>query len=201
MQTTWKKRILQILLLLSLTAFACWFALKDDCAEVLYNIFHISWYWIVLIAVLGTAYYLLQGIVLYRIAKPYKTDIRIWDGIHNAYIAAFFNGVTPLGGGQVAQTYAFRKLDMQYSDIASVLWKDFFLYQSTVLFYVSILLLTRFSYAMEHFQIYFFSGAAWLCHQSLCHTDFMDDGQISKAVCENQPWNCQCRLSFSYCEE
>ena len=30
---------------------------------------------------------------------------------------------------------------------------------------------------------------------------FMDDGQISKAVCENQPWNCQCRLSFSYCEE
>ena len=33
---------------------------------------------------------------------------------------------------------------------------DFFLYQSTVLFYVSILLLTRFSYAMEHFQIYFF---------------------------------------------
>ena len=45
---------------------------------------------------------------------------------------------------------------MQYSDIASVLWKDFFLYQSTVLFYVSILLLTRFSYAMEHFQIYFF---------------------------------------------
>lgn len=153
MQTTWKKRILQILLLLSLTAFACWFALKDDCAEVLYNISHISWYWIVLIAVLGTAYYLLQGIVLYRIAKPYKTDIRIWDGIHNAYIAAFFNGVTPLGGGQVAQTYAFRKLDMQYSDIASVLWKDFFLYQSTVLFYVSILLLTRFPYAMEHFQI------------------------------------------------
>ena len=56
----------------------------------------------------------------------------------------------------MAQTYAFRKLDMQYSDIASVLWKDFFLYQSTVLFYVSILLLTRFSYAMEHFQIYFF---------------------------------------------
>lgn len=72
---------------------------------------------------------------------------------------SFFNGVTPLGGGQVAQTYAFRKLDMQYSDIASVLWKDFFLYQSTVLFYVSILLLTRFSYAMEHFQIYFF----WCC--------------------------------------
>lgn len=89
MQTTWKKRILQILLLLSLTAFACWFALKDDCAEVLYNISHIPWYWMLGIAALGTAYYLLQGIVLYRIAKPYKADIRIWDGIHNAYIAAF----------------------------------------------------------------------------------------------------------------
>lgn len=156
MQTTLRKRILQILLLLSLTAFACWFALKDDCEEVLYNISHISWYWIVVLIGLGTLYYLLQGIVLYRIARPYKADIRIRDGIHNAYIAAFFNGVTPLGGGQVAQTYAFRKLHLQYSDIASILWKDFFLYQSTVLVYVSVLLLLRFTYAIKHFQFYFF---------------------------------------------
>lgn len=105
---------------------------------------------------MGTLYYLLQGIVLYRIARPYKADIRIRDGIHNAYIAAFFNGVTPLGGGQVAQTYAFRKLHLQYSDIASILWKDFFLYQSTVLVYVSVLLLLRFTYALKHFQFYFF---------------------------------------------
>ena len=150
MQTTLRKRILQILLLLSLTA------LKDDCEEVLYNISHISWYWIVVLIGLGTLYYLLQGIVLYRIARPYKVDIRIRDGIHNAYIAAFFNGVTPLGGGQVAQTYAFRKLHLQYSDIASILWKDFFLYQSTVLVYVSVLLLLRFTYALKHFQFYFF---------------------------------------------
>ena len=93
MQTTWKKRILQILLLLSLTAFACWFALKDDCAEVLYNISHISWYWIVLIAVLGTAYYLLQGIVLYRIATVSYTHLDVYKRQplyhgHSEYIAA-----------------------------------------------------------------------------------------------------------------
>lgn len=148
------KQILQMLLLLALTAFALWFALKEDRAEVIYNITHISWYWLFLLAIAGVAYYFIQGIILYRIAHRYDSTIRIWDGIHNAFIAAFFNGVTPLGGGQVAQTYAFRKLHLKYSDIASILWKDFFLYQSTVLGLVTVLLITQFSYAMNHFQLY-----------------------------------------------
>lgn len=156
MQTTIKKNVLQGLLLISLTCFALWFALKDDCEEVLYNIANMKWYWIVLVVALGCLYYLIQGIILYRIARPYNCDIQMRDGIHNAYIAAFFNGVTPLGGGQVAQTYAFRKLGMQYSDIASILWKDFFLYQSTVLVYVGALLIVRCSYALQHFSFYFF---------------------------------------------
>lgn len=150
-----KKNILQILLLLALTAFALWFALKDDYQEVLRNVTHVSWVWLCIIAALGILYYLIQGIILYMIAKPYKKDLKIWDGIHNAYIAAFFNGVTPLGGGQVAQTYAFRKLGFEYSDIASILWKDFLLFQSTVLFYVTILIITRFQFAIHEFQAYF----------------------------------------------
>mgnify|MGYP002546796884 CR=1 FL=1 len=156
MQTTLKKQILHISLILSLTAFAIWFALKDDYYSVWSYLSHMSIYWMIGIALLGVAYYSIQGLILFRIAYPYKKDISIWDGIHNAYIAAFFNGVTPLGGGQVAQTYAFRKLAIPYQDIASILWKDFFLYQSTVLLYVLILLLIRFSYAISHLQIYFF---------------------------------------------
>lgn len=150
-----KKNIFHVVLLLTLTAFALWFALKDDYREVLHNITHVSWLWLLIIAGLGILYYLIQGIIIYMIAKPYKKDLKIWDGIHNAYIAAFFNGVTPLGGGQVAQTYAFRKLGFEYSDIASILWKDFLLFQSTVLVYVTVLIVSRLQFALQEFHAYF----------------------------------------------
>ena len=156
MQTALKKQIFHILLIISLTIFAIWFALKDDYRSVWAYLSHMSVYWMMGLALLGIMYYSMQGFIIYRLALPYKKDIRIWDGVHNAYIAAFFNGVTPLGGGQVAQTYAFRKLAIPYQNIASILWKDFFLYQSTVLVYVFILLCMRFSYALSHLQFYFF---------------------------------------------
>ena len=149
-----RKHVLQVALLLALTAFALWFALKDDYQDVLRTITGVSISGLIVIAVLGILYYVIQGYVLYMIAKPYKKDIRIRDGMNNSYIAAFFNGVTPLGGGQVAQTYAFRRIGMEYSDIASILWKDFFLYQSTVVVYVVALFLLRFSYAFEKFHAY-----------------------------------------------
>lgn len=148
------KNIFQVVVLLALTGFALWFALKDDYREVLHNVASVSWIWLLLIATLGILYYLIQGSIIYMIAKPYKKDLKIRDGIHNAYIAAFFNGVTPLGGGQVAQTYAFRKLGFAYSDIASILWKDFLLFQSTVLIYVTILIVSRLQFALHEFHAY-----------------------------------------------
>ena len=151
MQKPLSKRILNALLLLSLTIFAFWFALKDDYQLVLRQISKISWVWLVFILALGILYYILQGIVLYLIGRTYKKDMRVQDGIDNAFIAAFFNGVTPLGGGQVAQTYAFRKLRMKYHDIASTLWMDFFIFQSVVLIYAGLLIIFKFTFALEMF--------------------------------------------------
>ncbi|MXQ72702.1 flippase-like domain-containing protein [Clostridiaceae bacterium DONG20-135] len=151
MNQSLKKRIFNIILLLALTAFALWFALKDDYQDVLNNLKHLPLRWLLLILALGILYYVLQGIALYLIGHTYKKDLHIIDGIDNAYIAAFFNGVTPLGGGQVAQTYAFRKLHMKYADIASILWMDFFIFQSVVLLYAGFFIIFRFSYAMNHF--------------------------------------------------
>lgn len=156
MKSRLKKNILQAVLLLALTAFAIWFALKDDYQEVLRNIKQVSIRWLLLILVLGVIYYVLQGYVLYLVARKYKKDIRIRDGLHNAFIAAFFNGVTPLGGGQVSQTYAFRKIGISYTNIASILWIDFFLYQSVVVVYVLTFLILKFAYALQTFHTYFF---------------------------------------------
>lgn len=149
------KVIGQILLLAFLTAFALWFALRENGAAIILQIQRLSILWILCIVVLGILYYVIQGYILYMIAKKYNEKIQIKDGVCNAYVAAFFNGVTPLGGGQIAQTYAFRKLKMSYGDIASVLWKDFFLYQSVIVTYASILLILGIFMVMPNIFFYY----------------------------------------------
>ncbi len=154
MKNTLLKNILQIVLLLGLITFAFWFALKDNVHAILNLLLKASFPYVILLVLMGISYYLLQGYLLSYTARRYDKNIRIADGVENAYVAAFFNGVTPLGGGQVAQTYAFRKLGISYSNIASILWKDFFLYQSVVVVFASILILTNLSYAFATFPTF-----------------------------------------------
>ncbi|MEG1526357.1 MAG: lysylphosphatidylglycerol synthase transmembrane domain-containing protein [Erysipelotrichaceae bacterium] len=150
-----KKNIARTILLLSLIIFAFWFALKDDVQSVLNQISHMSLNWLLMVGFLGILYYLIQGFILFLIARKYNENIQFKDGIKNAYIAAFFNGVTPMGGGQVAQTYAFRKAKLKYRDIASILWTDFFMYQCVMLTYVFLIILFRFTYIVDTFPEYF----------------------------------------------
>lgn len=155
-KTSLKKTLGNIVLLIALTTFALWFALKDDYAQVIANIKQLSIPFGILIIALGIIYYVLQGYILKEIAKKYKKNIRLLDGIDNAYIAAFFNGVTPLGGGQVAQAYAFHKIGMRMRDVASVLWIDFFIYQSVTITYAAVLLFCNFAFAFSTFHAFFY---------------------------------------------
>lgn len=151
MKNTWIKNLFHAVLLLALIAFAFWFALKDDMQEVLNNITHVSVFWLVIMLMLGMLYYVLQGFMLFRIARKYDEKITWKAGIENAFAGAFFNGVTPLGGGQIAQTYVFHKQGISYSHIASILWKDFFLYQCVVVGFAFILLMCNIPYTFSTF--------------------------------------------------
>ena len=154
MKSTLWKNLLQIMLLIALISFAFWFALKENVHDIMRLLAHASIPYIIVLVLMGIAYYVIQGYLLSYIAKRYAPSIRIIDGVENAYVAAFFNGVTPLGGGQVAQTYAFHKLNLNFSDIASILWKDFFLYQSVVVGFASFLIFTNLSYAFSTFPTF-----------------------------------------------
>lgn len=104
---------------------------------------------------MGIIYYAIQGAILAYVARKYKPDIRLRDGIENAYVAAFFNGVTPLGGGQVAQSYVFRKMGIDFGNIASILWTDFFMFQIVVICYAALLILFNLQFALETLSGYF----------------------------------------------
>ena len=145
------KTILRLLLMIFLILFVCYQAFKDDYKIILNQIMHISIWGYLPVLFLGMSQCLIQGWILYRLSKPYHKEFQVYDGIQNAFICAFFNSVTPLGGGQASQTYVLRRHRFTYSEIAAILWKDFFLYQCSLLLCVGFILSASMRYARQTF--------------------------------------------------
>ncbi len=79
--------------------------------------------------------------------RRYRKGYRFLHGVVVAFVGAFFSGITPSAtGGQFAQAYIMKKQGIKVSDGASILWADFIVYQTTMMIYVTILFLLRFSY-------------------------------------------------------
>ncbi|MEG0823893.1 MAG: lysylphosphatidylglycerol synthase transmembrane domain-containing protein, partial [Erysipelotrichaceae bacterium] len=147
MKESKSKYLLNILLIIALTAFAMWFALKDNFNEVMNLLSNIKIYQIIVIIIWGIFYYVVIGWIILILSRRYKKDYRLKDGIIVAFIGGFFSGITPSAtGGQFAQAYIFKKQGIKISDGASILWIDFIIYQSVMMLYVSILMLLRFTY-------------------------------------------------------
>ncbi|MEG0283797.1 MAG: lysylphosphatidylglycerol synthase transmembrane domain-containing protein [Erysipelotrichaceae bacterium] len=156
-----KKNILNILLVFGLTVFGLWFSLRGNFDEVLDTIKKISPLWLIVILSLGIVYYCCNGLIVYTLARKYRPDYTKREALTNAYVGAFFNGITPAGGTQVAQMYMFKKQGIKTSDAGSILYTDFIIFQSTLLVYVGILMLIKFKGYLEissHFSILVFIG-------------------------------------------
>ncbi len=105
------------MILIILLAF--YLILKDDAHEILKNLSQISFYEYLPILLLGSSFVWLSGFILYRIEKAYRPVKKI-DGVLQAYIQTFFNGVTPLGGGQVALSVLLKKEGFEASEISLI---------------------------------------------------------------------------------
>lgn len=149
MKNTLRNYILNLLIIVVLTVGALWFALKDNYEEVFQLIGGMKWYWLVLILAWGIIYSIVAGWALSFFGKRYKKDFTFRQGVENGLVGSFFSGITPSAtGGQFAQAYIFKKQGIKLSDAASLLWADFIVYQSTMMVYVSLLFLLRYTHYM-----------------------------------------------------
>ena len=151
-----RKYIINLLLILGLTGFALWFALKDDYVQVLEVLANVSIIGIIAIILFSLAYNLLIGCILTLLARQYKADYKLSQGIVNAFVGSFFSGITPsASGGQFGQVYVFKKQGINMSDAASLLWLDFVVYQTVLMLYAAILMLLKFGYYYAHYSFLF----------------------------------------------
>ena len=142
-----QKYVLNLLLILALTGFALWFALKDNFHQVLKCISQMNLLSLVIVLLWGVLFTAVWGFVYYVLGRKYTDHYTPGKGILVAFIGSFFSGITPSStGGQFVQAYIMKKQGIKVSDGASLLWADFIIYQTTMMIYVSILFLLRFAY-------------------------------------------------------
>lgn len=142
-----QKMLLNFFLILLLTGAVLWFALKDNYKEVLSAISQMNIFSLIVILLWGVLYTVVWGFVYFILGKKYTKDYSIGKGIVVSFVGTFFSGITPSStGGQFAQAYIMKKQGIKVSDGASLLWADFIIYQTTMMIYVTILFLLKFSF-------------------------------------------------------
>lgn len=158
-----RKLIRNIIFMLILMCLGLWFALHKDFDKTIEALCTMHIGWGIVVVCMGFLYYGLSGLHIQLITKRYRSDYRLKEGIVCAYSCALFNGITPLGCGQVAQAYVLKKQGISTKDSLSILWMDFIVFQSVVLCYVLFLLICSLAYFYElhsHWFLFVLAGFA-----------------------------------------
>lgn len=134
-------------LILVFTGVVLYFSLKDNFSEVMGAISKMSPLWLLIVLSWGVLYTVVWGLVYFVMGRKYVPDYSVKNGVIVAFVGTFFSGITPSStGGQFAQAYIMKKQGIKVSDGASLLWADFIIYQTTMMIYVTIMFLLKFSY-------------------------------------------------------
>lgn len=151
-----KKTWFNVILIFSLTGFVFWYTMKDNYDQVVNMFRHVN-----ILAVIGILFLViaergLLGFSLMLECRQSHPKYKWSQGFINAYVAGFFNNVTPsASGGQFFQMLIFRKQGIPISNSVGILWLDFIVYQSTMSAYVLLLLLLRFQYYYQNYSSFF----------------------------------------------
>jgi glycosyltransferase 2 family protein len=169
MEKIFKSYAFNILLILVFTIAALYLTIRDFVDEILQALGSIHWGWLTVVIIMALFYHVLIGVILTQLTRMSNPQYKYRQGIVNALIAAFFHGITPsASGGQFAQVYVFNKQKVALSDAASVLWLDFIIYQSTMVFTVFLLMLFRFQYFFNtHSPLFIFVIFGFLINASI----------------------------------
>lgn len=151
-----KKTWFNVIVIFLLTGLVFWYTMKDNYNEILDMFRHANLWMVLVIVLLCTIERGLLGWGLMVECHQSHPQYKWSQGFINAYVAGFFNNVTPsASGGQFFQMLIFRKQGIPISNSVGVLWLDFIVYQTTMSIYVLVLLLLKFDYYYSNYSQFF----------------------------------------------
>ena len=140
-----KYKVNLLIIFLVAIGFTLFTLLTDNNLNSVINAFSQANLWMILVIFLVMILnFILEGIILFILARLYTTRYTLGKAINNYFIGIFFSHITPSStGGQFAQAYAFSKQGIEIANAASILVMHFLLFQIAQVAFGLIALLLR----------------------------------------------------------
>lgn len=130
------KYIINILLVLIVTVVALLLSMWNDFDNVLKNLMQCNWWYILIVCGIMGLCILVRGLILFCFARLYTKKYRYHQALACDQVGVFYNAVTPgASGGQVMQSYTFKKQGVPISSAVSIMAMYSILFQTVLIIY------------------------------------------------------------------
>lgn len=136
-----KKFILNIFILVLVTALALFFVLKDDASTIFNTLKTANLRYVFVCIACSMINFMINAAIITLLTRIYKNDYKYRKGFLNDMVGRFFSGITPSStGGQFAQAYTFSKQGVSLTNSASILIMMFIIYEFSLVCFSGITL-------------------------------------------------------------
>lgn len=124
------KNIINICILIAITALVLFFSLKDNFDEVIKEIKNLNLLWLLVAILLLFAYWTFRAISIHSVIIKFKKEYTFKKSFRLTLVTQFFNAITPFAtGGQPFQIYALKKDGVGVTIGTNIIMQNFIVYQ------------------------------------------------------------------------
>ena len=124
------KKIINIVLIVTITSLVLYFSLKDNFKEIINQILNINIFWLIIAFLLLIIYWLLRTLAIHTFIKMVKPTSKFFNSFLLMLRTQFINAITPFAtGGQPYQVYYLKKSNISISKSTSIIVENFIVYQ------------------------------------------------------------------------
>lgn len=129
------KNIINIVVLITITAFVLYFSLKDDFEAIVERILNINVFYLILAFMMMISYWLLRSLALHKFTKKFKKNNKYMSSLQLMLRTQFFNAITPFStGGQPYQIYYLTREGLSTTISTNIIIQNFIVYQIALVF-------------------------------------------------------------------
>ena len=124
------KNIINIIVLIIITALVLYFSLKDDYEAIVDRLLNIDIKYLLLAFLMIFIYWFARSLTLHTFTKKFKKDNKFLSSFQLALRTQFFNAITPFStGGQPYQIYYLHKQGLDATVSTNIIIQSFIVYQ------------------------------------------------------------------------
>ncbi|MBQ9318638.1 MAG: flippase-like domain-containing protein [Bacilli bacterium] len=124
------KKIINILLIVSITSLVLFFSLKDNFTAIVNQILNINIIWLIIAFFLLFIYWILRSLAMHTFVKMVHPEARYFNSLLLMLRTQFVNAITPFAtGGQPYQVYYLKKSKIGFANSTVIIVENFIVYQ------------------------------------------------------------------------